>query len=356
MPLVAHSDLPTFQRLIEEGRPVLPKGRALEQDIRELHIGLLNIMPDAALEATERQFFRLVGESNRIAQIYLHPFTLPIFERGAEAQAHIDKYYKSFEEIKAEGLDALIVSGANEETNPKIASAETWGPLRDALLWAHDNVTSTLCSCLASHAVMTYIYNQPPHWRETKQWGVFQHRVNDRFHPLLRGTNTRQDIPHSRYSEITPQQYRDAGLNVLIESDEAGVHLATSADGFRLICFQGHPEYDSFSLLKEYKREVQNYIKGEREDYPPFPDNYFGPKSQAMLNAYKETVLAGVDPGEFPEDALKPLVENTWADSARSFMGVWMGHVYQVTNMDRHKTFMDHVDPEDPLGIKLLKS
>ena len=89
MPIVAHNDLPTFERLRQEGVNVLPPDRALHQDIRELHIGLLNMMPDKALAATERQFFRLVGESNPIAQFYLHPFTLPELERGAEAAEHV---------------------------------------------------------------------------------------------------------------------------------------------------------------------------------------------------------------------------------------------------------------------------
>jgi len=352
MPLVAYNNLPTFERLIAEGRPVMPKGRALEQDIRELHIGLLNIMPDAALEATERQFFRLVAESNRIAQIYLHVFTLPIFERSADANAHIHQFYEPFEKVKDSGLDALIVTGANEETNPGIVSEETWGPLRDALRWAHDNVTSTLCSCLASHAVMTYLYDQPPKWREIKQWGVYPHRVTDRNHPLVHGMNTKFDVPHSRYSEITPAQFRRAGLNVLAESAEAGVHLATSPDGLRLVLFQGHPEYDSFSLFKEYKREVTNYMTGERPDYPPFPEHYFGPQAQEILGKHRAEILAGNTARPFPEDEVTPLLENTWMDSARSFISTWIGHVYQITDMDRRKPFMPGVDPDDPLGIK----
>ena len=91
MPLVAHSKLPSFSRLKHEGETVLEKNTALQQDIRELHIGLLNMMPDAALEATERQFFRLVGESNQIAQFYMHPFSIPNLSRTKKGQAHIDR-------------------------------------------------------------------------------------------------------------------------------------------------------------------------------------------------------------------------------------------------------------------------
>ena len=101
MPLVANSALPTFERLRREGEVVVPGDTALHQDIRELHIGLLNMMPDSALAATERQFFRLIGESNQIAQFYMHPFTLDVLKRGPEGRAHVESYYESFDQIKA---------------------------------------------------------------------------------------------------------------------------------------------------------------------------------------------------------------------------------------------------------------
>ena len=105
MPLVSHTQLPTFSRLQEEGEEILSPERASHQDIREMHIGLLNIMPDAALEATERQFFRLIGACNQIAQFHIHPFTIDGLKRSPEAQAHIDKYYDTFTKIKQDGLD-----------------------------------------------------------------------------------------------------------------------------------------------------------------------------------------------------------------------------------------------------------
>jgi homoserine O-succinyltransferase len=128
MPLVAHTQLPTFQRLHDEGEEILSPDRASHQCIRELHIGLLNIMPDAALEATERQFFRLVGACNQIAQFHVHPFTIEGLERGPAALEHIEKYYESFEQIKKDGLDALIISGANV-THDHLQDEAFWKPL-----------------------------------------------------------------------------------------------------------------------------------------------------------------------------------------------------------------------------------
>ena len=179
MPLVVNSDLPAFERLKQEGETVVPGDVAIHQDIRELHIGLLNMMPDGALAATERQFFRLIGESNQIAQFYMHPFTLKELPRNADGQAHVERYYEPFERIKADGLDALIITGANV-TQPELALEPFWKPLIEVIDWAYENVTSTLCSCLETHAVMEFRYGQKRQPLGFKRWGVYPHRVVDR--------------------------------------------------------------------------------------------------------------------------------------------------------------------------------
>ncbi|MCB1556799.1 MAG: homoserine O-succinyltransferase [Alphaproteobacteria bacterium] len=347
MPLVANSTLPTYERLRQEGRTVLDPARASHQDIRELHIGFLNMMPDAALEATERQFYRRIGESNQIAQFHMRPFTLPELPRGAKAQEHIARYYEPFEKLAEEGLDALIVTGANVQ-GADLTAEPFWRPLEEILGWAWDNVTSTLCSCLATHAVVQQRYGQARRPLPAKRWGVYGHTVTDRSHPLVRATNTLFDVPHSRWNEITRAQFEAAGLSVLVESQEAGVHLAVSPDGLRLVCMQGHPEYDIESLLKEYKREVLRFQAGDCPAYPPFPVNTFGPKAQAVLEEYEDQLRAGLAP-DFPEAVLTPLLENTWRDTARTMIGNWIGTVYQTTNVDRRKQFMENIDPNDPI-------
>ncbi len=351
MPLVRNSQLPTFTRLKDEGRLVLDPERVSHQDIRELHIGFLNLMPDAALQATERQFFRLIGESNAIVQIHIHPFTLPMISRSADTQAYLDQHYESVDAIKADGLDALVITGANLEIGTQAGDEEQWAPLRDLLKWAQDNVTSTLCSCLSSHAVLAYAYHQPPKRYADKRWGVFRHKVMDCKHPIVRGMNTAFDVPHSRYGEISREQFEKAGMRVLVESPEVGVHMATSADGFRLICFQGHPEYDLTSLLKEYGREVKNYLNGTRAAYPPVPANYFNDKAKAIAEKFRQDLLSGQTDAPFPEKDIAVELENTWTDSARSAIGTWIGLVYQVTHVDRKKPFMDGVDPQNPLDL-----
>lgn len=355
MPLVAHTELPTFKRLRLEGQNVLTPERANHQYIRELHIGLLNMMPDAAIEATERQFFRLVGEANPIAQFYVHPFTLKELPRGEKAQAHIDAYYEDFDQIKQQGLDALIITGANV-SHPDLAQESFWEPLTDVVDWAYANVTSVLCSCLATHAVVQSHHGQKRTHMGDKLWGVFSHRVVAPQHPLVNDINTRFDVPHSRYNQISRQQFDDAGLQVLVESEQAGVHLAVSADGLRVVYFQGHPEYDTISLLKEYKREVNLYIAGKRPDYPPFPEGYFTLRTRAIFDEYREHMERARAEGEllpvFPEDLVLETLDNTWHDTAEAVIGNWIGLVYQVTHQDRAIPFMEGIDPDDPLGLR----
>jgi homoserine O-succinyltransferase len=356
MPLVSHNDLPTFNRLRQNGQTILQPTRASQQDIRELHIGLLNMMPDAALEATERQFFQLVGESNPIAQFYVHPFTLDELPRGEKARAHIDKFYEPFDKIREDGLDALIITGANV-THPDLAQEPFWEPLSDVVNWAHENVTSTICSCLATHAVLQHSHKQKRQPLGFKRWGVYPHRVIHRTHPLVHDVNTRFDVPHSRFNHISRNQFEAAGLHVLVESEAAGVHLATSRDGFRVIFFQGHPEYETISLLKEFKREVLRYAAGTRRDYPPFPDNYFLSREQAILNEFRLRLdnALGNDSAlpELPEHLITGHLDNTWHDTAEGIIGNWMGLVYQITHRERKLPFMDGIDPDNPLGLDL---
>jgi len=354
MPLVAHTHLPTFQRLHEEGEDILNADRATHQHIRELHIGFLNMMPDAALEATERQFFRLIGACNQIAQFHVHPFTISGLARSESAQAHIDQYYETFEQLKHDGLDALIISGANV-THNHLQDEEFWQPLTEVFEWAKENVTSILCSCLATHALIQFNYDIERTRLPAKRWGVYDHKVINRKHPLIAEINTRFDVPHSRFNEVFQDNLEQHGVQTLVASTEAGIHLAVSPDGFRIVFFQGHPEYDDISLLKEYKREVMRFINQETKQYPPFPENYFNQKTQEILTRYallvQEAIRKNTTAPEFPEQIVEPYLDNTWRDTAKAVFNNWLGKVYQVTNQDRRLPFMEGINPDNPLNL-----
>jgi homoserine O-succinyltransferase len=334
---------------------MLSLDRARHQDIRELHIGFLNMMPDAALQATERQFIRLVGSCNRIAQFFVYPFSLPELQRSVETQAYIDRYYSNFEKLKLQGLDALIITGANV-ANPALEQEAFWEPLAEVVGWAENNVTSILCSCLATHALLQHFHGIKRRPLPQKRWGVYSHRIRGEHHPLLREVNTRFDAPHSRYNDISREQFEAAGLQVLAASDEGGVHLAASPDEFRVIYFQGHPEYDINSLLKEFKREVLRYCRGEVDVLPPFPENYFSADAETIAESWlqraRQVRESGRDLDAFDEREIESHLDNTWGDTAKAIIANWLGLVYQTTNLDRTKHFMDGIDVNDPLGLK----
>jgi homoserine O-succinyltransferase len=281
----------------------------------------------------------------------MHPFSLSSIKRGAQATSHLKRHYKTFDEIKSKGLDALIISGANV-SQPSLELEPFYEQLKDVVEWSYENVTSTLCSCLATHAVLEFKYGQKRQPVGKKHWGVFPHQVVDRGHPLVSGVSTRFDIPHSRFNEISEAQFDEAGVKIIAKSS-IGVHLAVSPDLFRIVFFQGHPEYDTISLLKEYKREVALYLENKDLAYPPMPSNYLSSQNQAILNEYRANLGFGkMSIKDFPEALISKTLDNTWHDSANAIINNWIGCVYQVTHEKIEKPFMSGISPDDPLSLK----
>lgn len=321
MPLIAHTALPAFNRLRAEGFDVVLPNEPIDRPIgRDLHVGLLNLMSDAALEATERQFLRLLVARRPTARLVVHPFTLEAMPRGAAAREHIARHYLSFAQVRERGLDALIVTGANV-TGPDLSREPFWAPLLEVAAWAGDQVRSTLLSCLATHAVLHGQYGQRRARLPAKRWGVYPHQVTDPAHPLVAGLAASVDVPHSRWNEVFPAQFAAAGLRVLLAGEEAGVHLAVSPDGLRLVFLQGHPEYDAVSLLKEFKREALLWAAGGSTAFPPFPDNYLPAEAQAIVERWR--VTGAVKP-DFPEAEVVPLLAQRWRSAAEVVVGNWI--------------------------------
>ena len=355
MPIVAHQQQPSLIRLLDAGHEVLTLDEARQQTIRELHIGLLNMMPDAALQATERQFLRLLCSSNRIMQIYPHLLGIDAQPRSEATRGYMRQYYESLESVQKTGLDALVITGANPQQQ-RLENEAFWQPLMSVFEWAREHVCSVVCSCLATHAYLQHFHQiERIRCQPSKRWGVFSHHhcVN---HPLLTDTNTRFDMPHSHVYQVTREQLEAIALPVLAYSIEGGISLATSEDGFRFVFFQGHPEYDRISLLKEMKREVMRYVHHERDDYPPLPQHYFASEAGTLLRHLQRTSERARDPGapafSFPETELYPFVDNTWVDSGRAIFNNWLGLVYRLTDFDRQTPFMPNIDQRDPLQLR----
>ena len=194
------------------------------------------------------------------------------------------------------------------------------------LKWADEARVSTLCSCLATHAAFKVFYGIDRRHLGNKCWGVYEHGVN-KCHPIVDRLPASIQMPHSRFNEVSQQSMESVNVLVTLASSIAGVQMAVEPD-LRRVYFQGHPEYDDISLLKEYKREVVRFALGQRDEYPPYPENYFAAGSIETANAYKKRILASGDRkkllNEFPETEMMQGLCNVWRDAARILFENWL--------------------------------
>ena len=294
-----------------------------------LRIGLLNMMADGALKATERQFLRLLSGQAVLANADLRVFSLEEIPRSSAAQDYITKNYENFAVIQKDGLDALMITGVNL-MDPQLEIQPFWIPLQKVFAWAADNGTSTLCSCLATHAVLQFHFGQKRKLAGRKLWGVFEQELKLPEHPLVQGLPAKIHVPHSRHNDISGPQFEAAGLQVLIAGGGAGVHLAASCD-LKLVLMQGHPEYDTISLLKEYKREVASFHEGLRPDFPPHLEGVLTGQGIEILDQHRQKVEAArLDKWplpEFPEAQVSHHLVNSWAEPTATFFANWLNLV-----------------------------
>jgi homoserine O-succinyltransferase/O-acetyltransferase len=323
MALIQHSTLPAFDTMRWEGVLTIPPEEAGRR--ASISVGLLNLMPDAALRATDRQFIRLLSSAAEEIDIWVHPFTVAAEYRGDDARRHVDDHYSTFDEVSRSGLDALVVTGANPAQDD-LERETFWEGLVEVLEWARTSTRSILCSCLATHAVLQKYRGMRRTRLSQKRWGVYSHRVLKE-HSLLEGLEEPVEAPHSHWYDVTREEMESVGLTVILESDEAGVHMAVDDNDF-YVFFQGHPEYDLVSLLKEYRRELGRFWRGERHDYPPVPEHYFSDSALAILNRYRPILekakAKGVRPPLLAEDNLLPKKNHIWNAQGRVIYRNWL--------------------------------
>ena len=320
MPLLQLPDLPSMARVAREGVRVRPAARGL----RPLRVGLLNMMPDRALEATERQFLRLLdAHDGRCCAVRL--YGIRGVPRGAEGAAHQARHYRDCAEIGAGALDALIVTGANV-TRPDLDREPFWAELAGLLERADRARLPTVCSCLATHAAAQLFHGIRRRHLPRKCWGVFAHEVLAPEHPLLAGAPARFDMPHSRFNEVAAADLAARGVRVLAAGPAAGVQMAAEPDG-RRVYFQGHPEYEAVSLVKEYKREALRFLAGERDDYPPLPERTLDAAAARAAEAFRrraEAAPRSVRAEDFPEERLARGCGEPWREVARTLYRNWL--------------------------------
>ena len=267
MPIKIDNQLPARHSLELENIFVMPENRAMTQDIRPLHIIILNLMPTKI--ETETQILRLL--SNTPLQVDVELLQVKSHVAKNVSQEHMLKFYKTFDDVKNRKFDGMIVTGAPVEMMP-FEEVDYWDELCEIFDWAKTNVYSTYNICWGAQAALYYKYGVPKHILDEKLFGVFKHRPLDLYHPLLRGFSDVYYVPHSRHTETRREDIAEVkDLQILSDSDEAGVHLISDMACRNFFC-TGHSEYDSDTLAKEYFRDLKKGMN-IKMPYNYFPDN-----------------------------------------------------------------------------------
>jgi homoserine O-succinyltransferase len=299
-----------------------------EGSSRCISIGLINNMPDSALEATERQFISLLTAASDGLYIRLTRYMLPDVPRQEEARNHLSSCYTSVEDLWDRHLDGLIVTG-REPLTPNLTDEPYWKSFTKVVEWAQTNTHSTVWSCLAAHAAILHLDGIIRVKRDDKLCGIFDcARATD--HCLTAGTPTTFRLPHSRWNGVLEDELTSCGYRVLTKAEYAGVDTFVKQHKALFVFFQGHPEYESDTLLREYRRDVGRYFKGETDKYPSMPRSYFDRGLVDALTALQEKAI-GNGSGELLLEISNALgertVANTWNSSATSVYKNWLDFI-----------------------------
>ena len=311
MPIVIPNNLPATEVLKSENIFVMDESRATTQQIRPLHILLLNLMPKKI--ETETQIARLIGNTPIQVQLDLliptshHPKNTPM--------EHLIAFYKTFEEIKDNKYDGMIITGSPVELLD-FEQVEYWDELCEMMEWSKTHVTSTMHICWGAQAGLYYHYGIPKVELPRKLFGVFHHRLESRFSPLFRGFDDVFSVPHSRYTTVLREDIEKVPeLEILVSSKDAGVYACATRE-MDQVFLMGHAEYDEGTLDAEYHRDLDkgldiNVPKNYYEDDDPNNSTYV-----------------------------------TWRSCATLLFANWINHVYQDTPFD-----ISEVKKEDRPGF-----
>lgn len=297
MPIKIDNDLPVKKILEDENIFVMDHDRAKSQEIRPLNILIVNLMP--LKEDTELALLRSLA--NTPLQVNVSFLRMDSHESKNTSEAHLTRFYVSFDEVKAHRYDGMIITGAPVETMP-FEQVDYWKELTEIMEWSKSNVTSTLHICWGSQAGLYYHYGVQKHLLPKKLSGIYEHHTFHRKTPLVRGFDDTFYVPHSRYTGFSKEDIEAIDeLEIVAESEVAGPYLIIDKK-MKNIFVTGHPEYDQLTLDKEYKRDVKKGL------YPEIPVHYY------------------------PDDDPTKVPPKTWRCHANTLYYNWLNYyVYQNT-------------------------
>lgn len=291
-------------------------------------IGLINNMADGALEATERQFVSLLNAASEGVSVDLALYFLPGVTRKTNGSRHVEKYYSNAEDLLDTHIDGLIVTG-REPLTKDLRDEAYWPSFTRILEWARENTHASVWSCLAAHAAVLHMDGIRRIPSKSKYCGVYEcERVSS--HELLAGASTSFRIPHSRWNGLPEESLEACGYEVLTREAQAGVDTFIKQNESLFLFFQGHPEYESNTLLMEYRRDVGRFLRRESETYPGMPHQYFDPVTVAQLREIQQQAESA------PSDELLAKVsqiletiqiENTWHSTATHIYRNWLQYI-----------------------------
>ncbi len=299
MPIVIQKDLPAFDVLTKENIFVMPTNRALTQDIRPLEIAIVNLMPTKI--ETETQLLRLLG--NTPLQVNITLINTASYKSRHVSENHMSKFYKSFDEVKNNKFDGMIVTGAPVETM-NFEDIDYWEELTQIMDYAKKNITTTIYICWGAQAALYHFYGIDKIPLPKKMFGIFPTVALQHNELLTKGLSDVFYIPHSRHTALNEKElYKHPELVVLAKSDEAGASIIKSTDN-RNIFITGHVEYDRDTLKNEYFRDLNKGLEIES------PKNYFTDNKCEKVNM-------------------------SWTSTASILFSNWLNYyVYQITPYD----------------------
>ncbi len=258
MPIIIPKDLPAFHNLTKEKIFVMDSKRAINQDIRPIEIAILNLMPTK--EETETQLLRLLGNSP--LQVNVTLINTATYRSTHVSDSHMQRFYRSLDEVKRMKFDGMIVTGAPVETLP-FEEVKYWDELTEIMDFAKSNVTSTIYICWGAQAAMYHFFGIGKQMLQKKLFGVFPTKAVVENDMLLKGMDDVFYIPNSRHTRVDEDAVRACSdIKILAESDIAGIAIAKTHDN-KSFFFTGHAEYDRFTLRAEYLRDVNKGLEIE---------------------------------------------------------------------------------------------
>jgi homoserine O-succinyltransferase/O-acetyltransferase len=338
MPICLESKYSNYRRTVTANLLRDKPPAAVQERSRNcITIGLINNMPDAALEATERQFLSLLDSASEGIHIRLSFHALPSVPRNELGARHVRNFYSSVDNLWGKKLDGLIVTG-REPLTPNLRDEPYWESFAKVVEWAKDNTYSTVWSCLAAHAAVLHMDGIGRIKSNDKYCGVFK---CDKLpgHPLTTDAPSCFKLPHSRWNGIAEDALTSCGYSVLTRSPDVGVDTFVKKYESLFVYFQGHPEYESNTLLLEYRRDVGRYLRGETNAYPLMPRGYFDDGTAIGLTALQNEAMSRAR-----EDLLAQV--STTLENSR------IEHTWQVTAACLYRNWLDYICEQKELRLK----